>query len=421
MNTENNIPFETMDCESSKIGAKRSGTFKHERQTKKKKKVILSTLDIFISSFIVSPLVIACWRGTWQLIDLYSYYFPPWESFLVGTTIHLIIALGQHIFYDLLNEDGKCWWRRIITFTSTKLYIIVFHSITNLYWRSAWLITDEYFGVTVSPTGRTSIQKEREALLFFPACLIVLTLMKCLRNLTSTPFQICLDYDDGFFLFPNMFKSKINESPALYLLDSTFSVFVVGTLVLTVWRGGWLFLDLYLMPNEFTLSCWTTAIASYVLIAWVFLAQNTVERICNELDGISKLVVADFYMLLAFVGVICTWRGIWGLINIYFIPSDEELSCWLTSTISLVLLSLMGCSNSLLARGVYLDAEEQDGSCVAFTCSYLRDVFVQEKARKLMFWKRGDGVRGKFAIIATKNFKQIKIIESNENAGPDMI
>lgn len=51
---------------------------------KKKKRKILSTLDILISVFIVTPLVVACWRGTWQLLDIYADYFPPWETFIIG-------------------------------------------------------------------------------------------------------------------------------------------------------------------------------------------------------------------------------------------------------------------------------------------------------------------------------------------------
>lgn len=39
----------------------------------------------------------------------------------------------------------------------------------------------------------------------------------------------------------------------------------------------------------------------------------------------------------------------------------------------------MGCSNSVLVRGVCLDCEEPDGSCVVFPCDYLKIIFDQEK------------------------------------------
>lgn len=43
----------------------------------------------------------------------------------------------------------------------------------------------------------------------------------------------------------------------------------------------------------------------------------------------------------------------------------------------------MGCANTLLVRGVYIDAEEPNGKCVVFPCYYLRAIFQQDKLKKL--------------------------------------
>lgn len=43
----------------------------------------------------------------------------------------------------------------------------------------------------------------------------------------------------------------------------------------------------------------------------------------------------------------------------------------------------MGCSNTLLVRGVSIDAEEPDGKCVVFPCYYLRNIFQEDKLKKL--------------------------------------
>lgn len=51
--------------------------------------------------------------------------------------------------------------------------------------------------------------------------------------------------------------------------------------------------------------------------------------------------------------------------------------------VSLVLLILLGCSNSLLVRGVYIDAEEPNGKCVVLPCYYLRLIFQEEKLKKI--------------------------------------
>lgn len=59
-----------------------------------------------------------------------------------------------------------------------------------------------------------------------------------------------------------------------------------------------------------------------------------------------------------------------------------ELSCWITHCVSLILLILLGCSNSLLVRGVFIDAEEPAGKCVVFPCYYLRLIFQREREKK---------------------------------------
>jgi hypothetical protein len=52
-----------------------------------------------------------------------------------------------------------------------------------------------------------------------------------------------------------------------------------------------------------------------------------------------------------------------------------EASYWITHAGCLVLLVLINCSNSILVRGVYIDAEEEGGNCVVFPCYYLRLFF----------------------------------------------
>lgn len=37
---------------------------------------------------------------------------------------------------------------------------------------------------------------------------------------------------------------------SLYLLDCAFSVGVVGTLIVFVWRGVWILIDIYLFPEN---------------------------------------------------------------------------------------------------------------------------------------------------------------------------
>lgn len=58
------------------------------------------------------------------------------------------------------------------------------------------------------------------------------------------------------------------------------------------------------------------------------------------------------------------------------------MSDWLTHGVSLILLILLNCSNSVLVRGVYIDAEEPAGQCVIFPVYYIRLFFQKEKTKK---------------------------------------
>lgn len=58
------------------------------------------------------------------------------------------------------------------------------------------------------------------------------------------------------------------------------------------------------------------------------------------------------------------------------------MSDWITHGVSLVLLILLNCSNSVLVRGVYIDAEEPAGQCVIFPVYYIRLFFQKERTKK---------------------------------------
>lgn len=58
------------------------------------------------------------------------------------------------------------------------------------------------------------------------------------------------------------------------------------------------------------------------------------------------------------------------------------MSDWITHGVSLLLLILLNCSNSVLVRGVYIDAEEPAGQCVVFPVYYIRLFFQKERTKK---------------------------------------
>lgn len=99
------------------------------------------------------------------------------------------------------------------------------------------------------------------------------------------------------------------------------------------------------------------------------------RHVCARLEGLPRLIAADAFLLLSFLGTVNVWRGIWNLLDLWLLPNNLVLSCWITSVGCFVFLLLLNCSNSILVRGVYIDAEEEEGKCVIFPCHYLRLFF----------------------------------------------
>lgn len=45
--------------------------------------------------------------------------------------------------------------------------------------------------------------------------------------------------------------------------------------------------------------------------------------ICDRLNGILRIIIADVYILFALIGTINIWRGIWNLLDHYFLPGKQ--------------------------------------------------------------------------------------------------
>ncbi|XP_049823242.1 uncharacterized protein LOC109593929 isoform X1 [Aethina tumida] len=350
---------------------------------KRYKKKVLSTLDILISFFVVAPCVVGGWRGVWELMLLYPRLFPPVESFVIGNGIHIVLALVQNHFHDILTGDNKSKIWSIISFILIKVYILIFYISTMLTWYGGWEVYDLLTEVDETKGGIALPHTSHVSNVVFLVVLVIVMLMKVLKNVISVPFEIALDLDTSeILLFPTYFKVKAEEKTSLYILDCLFSILVVGTLVVFVWRGAWVLIDIFLFPDDQIMSAWLSLIIGYATVAVAFLLQPMLRWMCDRATGATRLIVADFFILFSFFGTVNVWRGIWNLLNLYFLPNNLELSCWITHWVCLIILILLGCSNSLLVRGVYIDAEEPAGKCVVFPCYYLRILFQQEKAKK---------------------------------------
>lgn len=52
-----------------------------------------------------------------------------------------------------------------------------------------------------------------------------------------------------------------SREPGLYILDCLFSVLIIGSLVVFVWRGVWVLFDLVLYPDDKGLSAFGSLVS----------------------------------------------------------------------------------------------------------------------------------------------------------------
>lgn len=46
---------------------------------------------------------------------------------------------------------------------------------------------------------------------------------------------------------------------------------------------------------------------------------------CERLQGIWRVGVADIFLFFSFIGTVNVWRGVWQILDIYFLPGEKTL------------------------------------------------------------------------------------------------
>lgn len=96
----------------------------------------------------------------------------------------------------------------------------------------------------------------------------------------------------------------------------------------------------------------------------------------------------------------------------------------MTHSISFILLALLNCANSILVRGVYIDAEEPAGQCVIFPIYYIRLFFQKERTKKqkrLIDALEKYDPQNKFPLLPISEKKTVIVSSSNNvHAGNDV-
>jgi hypothetical protein len=158
------------------------------------------------------------------------------------------------------------------------------------------------------------------------------------------------------------------DRPLLLLLDSVFSVTVIGTLVIFEWRGIWVLLDLLLFPEHPSMNITICIVFGYGICFIVDTLQNRTVALSAHLDSkklwLLRLAFEDVYLFMAKLGVIALWHGLWVFCE--SVVTDREgpnelVRVWIPITIGYLVPTLLLHANSIFVLEVVLDGGLADG------------------------------------------------------------
>lgn len=160
-------------------------------------------LDVMFSSVIAAPVVVAYWRGSWNLMNIALFPVEPHEKPIMSAITSMLIGtIGHFVFYYYQGKFSKTFHpdkHRITYMIFSRIYTAIYGIVCVNGWRGGWTLMDIYITNKTVP-------------MYFSILMIscvLLAFCKCLRNITASPFAISTDHSKDYFAVPTMFKSSV--------------------------------------------------------------------------------------------------------------------------------------------------------------------------------------------------------------------
>ncbi|XP_052899419.1 uncharacterized protein LOC128305841 [Anopheles moucheti] len=279
------------------------------------RKRLLHLGDSLFSLFVITPLVVAHWRGTWGWMDLNGSHFPAWLCFVLGFTLHTTFALLReplNAALALARNAPKNRWKTVKQWLVSRMYTYAFSMACLMHWRGGWNVMELYFAFNLLP-----------ALSISALCLVGLVWAKSVRNLLAPPFIILTDRKEALFNFPTRFRMKGNDDPKVPdIVNNIYAALVIGPLVICFWRGTWNLMDRLLFPQNEELRMIALLVAGFGGHLLFMLLQTKLQRWLDvEERPVSFYLLSRIYTYVYGSMCVATWRGGWIMIDRYSPPS----------------------------------------------------------------------------------------------------
>jgi len=169
---------------------------------------LLTIADISITIFIIFPLSVLHWRGTWELQEI---YFKPdnleqsiWISFAIGGNVCMLELLFQPVLMEILDPNRR--WLYIIV---SRLHLYIHGWAVMCYWRGLWDLCDFYL-----------TYHWVNAVVMYVVCQLTMIVTKTVRTTVGVPAALSLDIADNLLEPDIVYKTPVKNDAILFTLLS---------------------------------------------------------------------------------------------------------------------------------------------------------------------------------------------------------
>jgi len=327
---------------------------------------LLSLADFLWSSMVVAPLVVLYWRGSWDLLD--DVVYPTQDEgkikledaphpaiqkqlsglvcYLVGLLVRIILDLSKFHIGEFLNTKSK-----YIRLSCSWIFNAVYALAGVSFWRGVWFLMKLDIGVGTI-----------QLLVVLCGSLTVLIFTKIPKSLISSPLAISLDKHEVTFQNGTFFR-KTPDSGFWLLIDVIFTNLVIRQLIVFCWWSLWslenqVLLKTYMGMEDLNVS-YDSLLMGYAGTILTLFLDKMVQRITTTKLYIVK-PITTLVTLLAFFSSVNVWRGVWSMLDHYFLPGiDKDENYIIGHIVGIVALTVLRVANTISNDTIVLDSETE--------------------------------------------------------------
>ena len=277
-------------------------------------------LNFLLVSFFITPLTVSYWRGTWYILDLFV--FPSdqllsyWVSCAAGFgVIYLIVLVEDYLKAFLNGRNAK-----------TVLYVAMFYPLSSLIvssWRGLWKLLDYYTAASLT-----------SACVSHGIGFLIVLSMKATSSIKAVPgycssernVDISVNILERITCFrikmSHFWKGDTISNIATRMLNSFVTVFVIGSGVISYWRGTWIIVE-SIKPDDNLMSSIIALSLGFAIWSICYSLREVIatKKLNPPYRWWLRVLEGMFVYFLGF-GVVSTWAGLWFLEDIFLFPGQ---------------------------------------------------------------------------------------------------